>query len=138
VKLPPHVAAMDAPQTIDPPVTGYLRTAAAINAQVAALAAAAKLRAADDERREAKCNSLADKLTVEAKILADLKVERAAIEGERRTVEADLGPVRYLATLIGADNETVLRWFILVVALLLDPAAVLPLFAPTSVRRRSA
>jgi hypothetical protein len=32
--------------------------------------------------------------------------------------------VRYLATLIGADNETVLRWFILVVALLLDPAAV--------------
>jgi hypothetical protein len=32
--------------------------------------------------------------------------------------------VRYLATLIGAGNETVLRWFILVVALLLDPAAV--------------
>jgi hypothetical protein len=40
----------------------------------------------------------------------------AAAEGERRIVEADLGPVRYLATLIGADNETVLRWFILVVA----------------------
>jgi hypothetical protein len=37
--------------------------------------------------------------------------------------------VRYLATLIGADNETVLRWFILVVALLLDPAAVLLLLA---------
>jgi hypothetical protein len=69
-------------------------------------------------------NSLADKLTVEAKALADLKVEKAAVEGERRKVEADLGPVRYLATLIGADNETVLRWFILVVALLLDPAAV--------------
>ena len=32
--------------------------------------------------------------------------------------------MRYLATLIGADNETVLRWFILVFALLLDPAAV--------------
>ena len=28
-------------------------------------------------------------------------------------------------TLIGADKETVLRWLILVVALLLDPAAVL-------------
>jgi hypothetical protein len=28
-------------------------------------------------------------------------------EGERRTVEADLGPVRYLATLLGANNETV-------------------------------
>jgi hypothetical protein len=66
--------------------------------------------------------------------LADLKIEKATVEGERRTVEADLGPVRYLATLIGADNETVLRWFILVVALLLDPAAVLPLLAATRKR----
>jgi hypothetical protein len=31
-----------------------------------------KLRAVDDERPEAKRNSLADKLTVEAKALADL------------------------------------------------------------------
>ena len=55
----------------------------------------------------------------------NLKIEKAAVEGERRTVEADLGPVRYLATLIGAGDQDVLRWFILVVALLLDPAAVL-------------
>jgi len=55
-----------------------------------------KLRAADDERRQAKRNSLADKLTVEAKALAHLKVEKAAVEGERRKVEADLGPVKYL------------------------------------------
>jgi hypothetical protein len=54
-----------------------------------------KLRAADDERRQAKRNSLADKLAVEAKTLADLKIEKAAVEGERRTVEADLGPVRW-------------------------------------------
>jgi len=62
-------------------------------------------------------------------------LEKAAVEGERRTVEADLGPMRYLATLIGADNETVLRWFILAVALLLDPAAVLLLLAATAARR---
>jgi hypothetical protein len=36
-----------------------------------------------------------------------------------------LAPVRYLAALLGADSETALRWFVLVVALLLDPAAVL-------------
>jgi hypothetical protein len=59
------------------------------------------------------------------------------VEGERRTVEADLGPVRYLATLIGADNETVLRWFILVVALLLDPAAVPLLLAATRTRSQA-
>jgi hypothetical protein len=93
-----------------------------------------KLCAASDERRQGKRNSLADKLTAEAKALADLKIEKAAVEGERRTVEADLGPVRYLATLIGADNETASRWFVLVVALLLDPAAVLLLIA-ASVRR---
>jgi hypothetical protein len=62
-----------------------------------------------------------DRLAVEAKSLADLKVEKAAVECEHRSVEADLGPVRHLATLIGADNQTVLRWSILVVALLLDP-----------------
>ncbi len=91
-----------------------------------------KVRAADDERRQAKRNSLADKLTVEAKALADLRVEKAAVEGERRAVDADLGPVRYLAALLGQADEVVLRWFILVVALLLDPAAVLLLLAATS------
>jgi hypothetical protein len=34
--------------------------------------------------------SLADKLTVEAKTLADLKVEKAAVEGERRKVYVGL------------------------------------------------
>jgi hypothetical protein len=36
-----------------------------------------KLRAADDERRQTNRNSLADKLAVETKTLADLKIERA-------------------------------------------------------------
>lgn len=55
----------------------------------------------------------------------------SAVEGERKAVEADLGPVRYLATLIGATDEQTMRWFILVVALLLDPAAILMLLAAT-------
>jgi hypothetical protein len=60
-----------------------------------------------------------------AKALAGLQVEKVKTEGDRRVVEADLGPVRYLAALLGATDEDVMRWFILVVALLLDPAAVL-------------
>jgi hypothetical protein len=36
-----------------------------------------------------------------------------------------------IATLLGADNETIMRWFILVAALLLDPVAVLLLLAST-------
>jgi hypothetical protein len=126
-----QIADLDAARTIETPSAGNLRTASAISAQAAALAAAAKLRAADDERRQAKRTSLADKLTVEAKALAELKIEKAKVDGDRKVAEADLGPVRYLATLLGAGDQDVLRWFILVIALLLDPAAVLLLLAAT-------
>ena len=60
------------------------------------------------------------------------EIIRKLSAGERKKVEADLGPVRYLATLLGADSEAVLRMFILVIALLLDPAAVLLLLAAAS------
>jgi hypothetical protein len=68
--------------------------------------------------------------------LANLKVENAAVYGERKAVEADVRPVRYLATLLGSTDEQTMRWFILVVALLLDPAAVLLLLAATHRGRR--
>ena len=81
-----------------------------------------------DQQRKTR-SELVGQRTTEAKTLAGLQVEKATIEGERRTVEADLGPVRYLATLLSAADQDVMRWFILVVALLLDPAAVLLLAA---------
>jgi hypothetical protein len=61
------------------------------------------------------------------------KPRKASVESERKMVEADLGPVGYLATLIGAGDQDVLRWFILAISLLLDPAAVLLLLAATTV-----
>jgi hypothetical protein len=76
--------------------------------------------------------------------LADLKVEKAKIEpspgkkdesskkddeSKAKEDEAELGPVRHLAALLGADSDTALRWFMLVVACLLDPLAVLLLLA---------
>jgi hypothetical protein len=72
-------------------------------------------------------------------VLTGLKVEKAKIEpspgkkdeSEAKEVDADLGPVRYLAALIGVNDQDVLHWFILVVAVLLDPLAVLLLFAAT-------
>jgi hypothetical protein len=66
-----------------------------------------------------------------------LQVEKAGIAGQRKVAEADLGPVRYLATPSGADSETALRWFVLCAALLLDPAAVLLLLAAASRRHAS-
>jgi hypothetical protein len=73
-------------------------------------------------------------LTVEAQALAG--TERSAVDGERRMVEADLGRVKYLATLFGAGDQDVLRWFILVVALQ-DPAAVVLLRRRGRERRRA-
>jgi hypothetical protein len=66
-----------------------------------------------------------------ARLLADLKVEKVKIDGERKKVKADLGPVRCIGQLLHIDNEEVLRWFILAVALLLEPAAVLLRLAAT-------
>ena len=48
--------------------------------------------------------------------LANLRIEKAKVDDERKAVEADLGPVRYPATLIGATDAQTMRWFILVVA----------------------
>ena len=57
--------------------------------------------------------------------IANLRIETAKVDGERKAVEADLGPVRYLAALVGITDEVAMRWFVLIVAFLLDPAAVL-------------
>src|SRR5258706_14695734 len=72
--LTKQIADLDAARTIEPPSAGNLRTASAISAQAAALAAAAKLRVPDGERRQAKRTRLAGKLSVQAKALADVKV----------------------------------------------------------------
>jgi hypothetical protein len=79
---------------------------------------------------------LADKLTVEAKVLADLKVEKAAVEGERRKVEAEAAPIRYVAELLGTDtdSEKAIRWLIALMVLCCDPLAI-ALTAAASARR---
>jgi hypothetical protein len=40
--------------------------------------------------------------------VADPQTERAKINGERKMVEAELGPIRYLTTLIGAGDRALL------------------------------
>jgi hypothetical protein len=85
---------------------------------------------AGDQRRN-RTDLQVERMAV-GKILAELKTERARIDGERRVVEADLGPAKYLAAIVAANDETVLRYFILVLAMLLDPAAVLLLRCATA------
>lgn len=61
-----------------------------------------------DQQRKTRAK-LVGQRTTEAKALAGLQVQKASIDGERRIVEPDLGPARYLATLNGVDSETALR-----------------------------
>jgi hypothetical protein len=64
--------------------------------------AAVKLRAADDERRQAKRNSLADKLATEAKALADgMRVGCRRVRKNRALLETVARP---------ADWRTIPTW----------------------------
>lgn len=85
----------------------------------------------DNNRSDSELVTLAGPALPEWLETAIVELEKAKVGGECKAVEADLGPVRYLATLIGTADETAMRYFILVVALLLDPAAVLLLLAAT-------
>jgi hypothetical protein len=106
----------------------------AINAGIARGKVNAAMTLANDQRNNWSVLEV-DRQAV-GKVLTNLKVEKAGIEGERNKVEADdLGAVRDLATLLGADDKDVLCRFTLVISLLLDPLAVLLLLAATRTGR---
>lgn len=72
--------------------------------------------------------------TAQTKI-AQLNEERAPIASEVRKVEAEVGPIKYIAALIYDDNpevdvlEKAVRWVIIMIVLVFDPLAVLMLVA---------
>jgi hypothetical protein len=68
-------------------------------------------------------------------LIAKLNVERAPIATELRTVEAEVGPIKYIAALIYGDSadasllESSVRIVILMIVFVFDPLAVLMLIA---------
>lgn len=94
--------------------------------------ARSSLRAAEQQRktREELTNKKSGHLTT----ISSLKTERVKIEGEIRKLEAEVGPLKYIAELIydNADNtqlENAVRWVIILIVLVFDPLAVLLLIA---------
>jgi hypothetical protein len=67
--------------------------------------------------------------------IAKLNEERAPIASEVRKVEAEVGPIKYIAALIYGDNpeedvlEKSVRWVIIMIVMVFDPLAVLMLVA---------
>jgi hypothetical protein len=73
----------------------------------------------------------------EQKIIAAVSQERAPIAAEVRKVEAEVGPIKYIAALIYGDNpeantlEKAVRWVIILIVIVFDPLALTLLLAAT-------
>lgn len=69
--------------------------------------------------------------------ITKLQEERAPLAAEQRKVEAEVGPVKYIAALIYGDNpdtnllEKAVRWVIILLVFVFDPLAVMMLLAST-------
>ncbi len=78
---------------------------------------------------------LLSEITAEQKVIAQLSEERAPIAAEVRKVEAEVGPIKYIAAFVYGDNpdanllERAVTWVIVIIVFVFDPLAVVLLLA---------
>jgi len=74
-------------------------------------------------------------IETEQKKIIQLNEERTPIAAEVRKVEAEVGPIKYIAALIYGDNidtnllESAVRWVIIIIVIVFDPLAVILILA---------
>ena len=74
-------------------------------------------------------------IETEQKKISGLNEERAPIAAENRKIEAEVGPIKYIAKLIYGDNpdtnilEKAVTWVIILIVIVFDPLAVIMLLA---------
>ena len=79
--------------------------------------------------------ALAKDIEANQKLIAKLNDEAAPIRAEVRKVEAEVGPIKYIAKLIYGDNpdtnilEKAVTWVIIMIVVVFDPLAVVMLLA---------
>jgi hypothetical protein len=82
-------------------------------------------------------NTLQNEIAQAQKKIAAYNEERAPIASELRKVEAEVGPIKYIAALIYGDNpdanllEKAVRWVIIILVLVFDPLAIMMVLAAT-------
>jgi hypothetical protein len=101
--LTKQVEALDSAPVADFAGTSKPRTAVAIAAQAQAQAAAAKLRLADEQRRQVKRDGLTAKRDIETAELAKLRGVRAEVASMQQAADAEVGPVKIVADVLGVD-----------------------------------
>ena len=79
-------------------------------------------------------NILAKDIEANQKLIATLNDEAAPIRAEVRKVEAEVGPIKYIAALIYTEQtvdvlEKAVRWVIIALVIVFDPLAILLLIA---------
>jgi hypothetical protein len=80
---------------------------------------------------------LQSEIATEQKTITQLNEERAPIAAEVRKVEAEVGPIKYIAKLIYGDNpdanllEKAVTWVIIIIVAVFDPLAIMMLLAAT-------
>ena len=73
---------------------------------------------------------LLQEIDQDQKKITSINEERAPIAAEIRKIEADVGPIRYIAALIYGDNpdsnllERAVRWVIILIVIVFDPLAL--------------
>jgi len=81
--------------------------------------------------------NLQNDITKSQKEISNLQEQRAPIAAEMRKVEAEVGPIKYIAALIYGDApdanvlEKAVRWVIILIVLVFDPLALTLLLAAT-------
>ena len=93
-------------------------------------------RAVQVRRNQAKERArLQSEIAVAQTEIANLNEQKAPIAGQLRALEAEVGPIKYIAALIYGDNpdanvlEKAVTWVIMVIVFVFDPLAVLLLLA---------
>ena len=82
-------------------------------------------------------SALAKDIETNQKLIATLNNEAAPIRAEVRKVEAEVGPIKYIAALVYGDNtdatslEAAVRWVIIMLVIVFDPLAIMMLLAAT-------
>jgi hypothetical protein len=94
---------------------------------------AVSLRRAQTKER----NRLLAEIAAEQKKITVISEERAPIAAEVRKVEAEVGPIKYIAALVYGDNpdtnllERAVRWVIIILVVVFDPLAIMMVLAAT-------
>lgn len=95
-------------------------------------------RAVQIRRQQSKERSrLQNEIAAAQAVIGQLQAQRAPKAAEVRKVEAEVGPIRYIAALIYGDNpdanllERAVRWVIILLVAVFDPLAIMMLLGAT-------